>query len=547
MDTGPVDPLYRSPARNNVHAAPSAASERPAATPELPSGDKPANDTQISSIPKKSRAVAIAGEPNATLAPAHAVSLRTEPALPELPPRDVINWNGKVTARGVTVYRPTSEQQIIAIMKKERAVRVGGGLHSFNAAMVPARGGAFIDMRAFNRVADPVRHADGSITVRVQPGATVKQVSTALAQHGLALENLPTSEEITIGGATANGAHGSGLTSPAVLAEQIAGMTVVTSAGKRKVIANEDLPLYRINMGLLGVVTEIELRCVPDFDLLQADDKLVGDEAVLAALEPSRLRAEVSQLQSTMWFFNQDLNDSSKTQLVRRRLKKLTRQESADLESTGVPRKSDYDAPSAAAQERINQGYRAAAAATGQQASELKAQLRNKIQPDAPRLGRSALMYQRWFNIPFHDVSYALPLEKAQEAYTRVSNKMRELGYETTIPMAMRVLRASDATLMGLNSGRDVVSFELFSHLAFDDANGEKRADVKEADEAFEQIMIEMGGRPHWGKECTKKAEASFEPSVWQRFASEHEKVGAKLTNAWAEQFAPTLGLRTAR
>ena len=482
-------------------------------------------------------------DPSAALGPRspRGAAKSTEPALPEASACDVVNWNGTVAMRGVKVYKPTSEAQIIAIMKKERSVRVGGGMHSFNSAMLPAPGGAFIAMTDFNRIESPVKHADGTYSVRVQPGAKVKQVSTALAKHGLALENLPTSEEITVGGATANGAHGSGLTSPAVLADQIVGMTVVTSDGERKVIAEADLPLYRVNMGLLGVATEIELRCVPDFDMVQADDKLVGEEAIVAALEPSRLRADMSSVQSAMYFFNQDLTDPRNTQLVRRRLKKLTREESAKLAATGVPRKIDYDTPSLEKRESINRAYAAAAAASGQTASELKARLRNRIQPDAPRLGRSALMYQRWFSIPIHDVSYALPLEKAQEAFKRVSSKMRELGYETTIPMAMRVLRASDATVMGLNSGRDVVSFELFSHVSFDDpATGGKRADVKQADEAFEKIMIELGGRPHWGKEFTVNPRDRFDPKVWQRFAKESDKVGAKLRNAWSLQFAPT-------
>ena len=94
-------------------------------------------------------------------------------AAPLLPP--ISNWNSKITSRPTAIYTPTTEAEIVSIMKTEKMVRVGGAFHSFNGAL-SAEGAAFINMVNFNEIEKPVRHADGSWTVRVQAGATLREI-----------------------------------------------------------------------------------------------------------------------------------------------------------------------------------------------------------------------------------------------------------------------------------------------------------------------------------------------------------------------------------
>ncbi len=451
------------------------------------------------------------------------------------------NWNNRVTIKPRAFYEPTSEDEICDIVKRETSVRCGGGLHSFNEAMVPRPGGAFIDMKRMNRIQEPVRCADGSITITAQAGCTLKQIGTLLRTMGLALENLPTSSDITLGGAIANGVHGSGLTSPAVLAEQVVGMTIVNSAGEKVTVAKEDLPLYRINMGLLGITTSFTLKVVPDFDLVQADDLITGEEEIIARLEPSRLRREVSAYQSANYLIDFNLDDPSATRMRRSLLVKVTDENRAEIEARHLPRKEDYDLPSKTTQWTLQQGFNAAAAAG---TTSLGKKLSRKIRagfcdPKPPRIGKSSLMYQVWLDLPAHDVSYGVPLDKAQEAFKRVMTELRALGYEAMVPLSLRFLSATDKTLMGMNSGRDAVSFELLTSTATDSWGGALRRDVLLAQVAFERVMAEMGARPHWGKEYDVNPKDRFDASVWQRFADEAKKVGAKFRNAWSAAFTP--------
>src|SRR5262245_35620618 len=69
----------------------------------------------------------------------------------QLPPLPVSNWNSKIISRPSAVYMPTRESEIMDIMKREKHVRVGGGMHSFNGGL-SAEGVAFINMASFNEV-----------------------------------------------------------------------------------------------------------------------------------------------------------------------------------------------------------------------------------------------------------------------------------------------------------------------------------------------------------------------------------------------------------
>ena len=460
-----------------------------------------------------------------------------------VPSAPISNWNGEVLSKPRAVYTPTRDSEIMQIMKTEQKVRVSGAMHSFNEQLFADRDTAFINMTQFNRIEEPVRLADGTATIWVEAGAVIKDVSTQLHRYGLALENLPSLEYITVGGAIANGVHGSGLTSPATLAEQVIGMEVITSAGEKKVVTEAELPLYRINLGCLGVVTRVQFKCVPDFDMITTDSKVVGEDAVVAALAHEALVREASKHQSLTYFINPSLGDPAKTSLVGWGVTKATDAQKREAEAKGLLRKVTYDGRTSLGGFAVFKAYERAANAAGAEASAVKAFLRDRFQPREQRIGRSALMYQTYLDHPSHDVSYGVPLERAQEAFVRVMRKMRELGYESPIPMGVRFLKGTDKTLLGMNSGRDVAVFEIFTSVLFDDqTTGALRADVKAAHAAFETIMVEVGARPHWAKEFSVSPKDRHAPASWKRFADESAAVGGKLANAWAKQMTPAGG-----
>lgn len=91
-----------------------------------------------------------------------------------------------------------------------------------------------------------------------------------LHQYGRAVSAPPDYGGVTVGGALANGAHGTTIKYPATLSQQIVALTVVDGRGKvRRITENEEIfKAFRVSLGLLGVIYEAEFVTVPQFKLL---------------------------------------------------------------------------------------------------------------------------------------------------------------------------------------------------------------------------------------------------------------------------------------
>ena len=93
---------------------------------------------------------------------------------------------------------------------------------------------------------------------------------TLLDSHGLALPNLADLSGITVAGATATGAHGSGINNTN-LAGPIIGMTVILANGSlarwTRIEHPELMKAAAISLGAFGVVTELTLELVPAYKM----------------------------------------------------------------------------------------------------------------------------------------------------------------------------------------------------------------------------------------------------------------------------------------
>ena len=106
--------------------------------------------------------------------------------------------------------------------------------------------------------------------VRVQAGIRLHALSDELARHGLALQNLGDVNVQSIAGAISTGTHGTGATLPNVSAQVVAAQ-LVDAHGEVHELTGEDLRAARVSIGALGVLTELELQCVPLFTLRGVD------------------------------------------------------------------------------------------------------------------------------------------------------------------------------------------------------------------------------------------------------------------------------------
>ena len=106
--------------------------------------------------------------------------------------------------------------------------------------------------------------------VRVLAGTPLHVLNPALQALGLALPNLGDIDRQTVSGAIATGTHGTG-TRRQGIAAAVSGLTLVLADGSRLDCSAEVEPQVfdaaRVGLGALGVVTEVEVQCVPAYRL----------------------------------------------------------------------------------------------------------------------------------------------------------------------------------------------------------------------------------------------------------------------------------------
>ncbi|MEO7349687.1 MAG: FAD-binding protein, partial [Terrimesophilobacter sp.] len=179
------------------------------------------------------------------------------------------NWGRAETATPSFIARPTSVEEVVALVRHARArnlaIKAVGAGHSFTA--IAAAPGIQLDLADL----DGVLHVDAEKRqVTLGAGTNLYQLPVLLAPHGLAMENLGDIDRQTIAGATSTGTHGTGEAFRGISAQLVA-VTLVTGDGTLlRVNATENaelLPAVTLGLGALGILVEVTVQCVPAFVL----------------------------------------------------------------------------------------------------------------------------------------------------------------------------------------------------------------------------------------------------------------------------------------
>src|SRR5205823_13963478 len=133
-----------------------------------------------------------------------------------------------------------------------------------------------------NRMASLVSVDGHSVTV--QGGMTLARLNAVLAEHGLAMPNLGDIDRQTVAGALATGTHGTGA-GFGCLPTFVSALSLVTGSGEVVRCSSGDVfSAALVNIGALGVVTEVTLRCVDAFTL-RAEERPAPLPSVLRSEE----------------------------------------------------------------------------------------------------------------------------------------------------------------------------------------------------------------------------------------------------------------------
>ena len=433
------------------------------------------------------------------------------------------NWNGIVRFCPKRLAAPKDIAELQEIIEQSSRVRLIGSGHSMNSAVAADSDTVLVQMNNINRVGKPRQEADGNWSAWVEAGATLGDIAAALSSEGLAFSSLPQSPKITLGGMIANAVHGSSYRESAVVAEQVIGLEVITSSGKRVAVPPELLPLARVGLGSLGAVACVKLRVVPNFDLVSSSETLPADVAFNTQSFMADLDAHDFQLSYTY--------DQVAKTVTRRTLDRVPPSQAHKF--ANLPRKTQYD--------EEDLGFLWEAGLTllarlpngvfGLRDKFKRFCIRERVLQIEPRIGESRFMFQTDLNHPVHDMAYGVFITRCREILEKITQEFERLGYQPDLPLGMRFLKGTDKVALAMNSGQDVAVIECTSLIEFDDN--------AKAFQAFERVLHEAGGRPHWAKEFSFNPKNAYPQDTWKAFADLSGRWGWKFANAWSRRLTP--------
>ena len=408
------------------------------------------------------------------------------------------NWSGYVECAQTPVLAPDSGAQLAQVLadaaRDGKPVRVAGAGHSFSPLV--ASDGVIVSLDKLQGVVD----VDASTNVaRVHAGTRLYALGAALAQRGLAMENLGDINVQSVAGATSTGTHGTGIAF-GNLATQIAALKFLTADGREVVASPEENPeLFaggRIALGALGVLTEISLRLVPAFRLklergkTDLEDCLAQADALVAA----NRQFEFYWLPHTESVLTKKWNVTD-----------------APVDEMGFGRwVSDVLLENTAFGALCKLGK--AAPSLCPSLSRLCAgMLSHSEQVDA-----SWSMLSTVRSVRFNEMEWSVPAARGADALREIKALIARREFPLMFPLEYRWVKGDDIWLSP-NQGRDSVHISVHQYVGMP---------FERYFDAVQAICLNHGGRPHWGKvHSLKAAQLSRLYPRWSDFLALREKM----------------------
>ena len=393
------------------------------------------------------------------------------------------NWAGNVTSRPRRIATPGSAEQVAAEVTGAAAdgltVRMAGSGHSFTPAAVTS--GVLLDPGGLTALRSVDERA-GLVTV--EAGCPLHKLNAELLARGLSLANMGDIQQQTVAGAIQTGTHGTGRDLGG-MAAQVAGLELVladgqiVSSGPGAAAGGADLfDAARVGLGALGVLTAVTFRVVPAF-LLEAREQPMRYSEVIARLD--ELTSENEHFEF-YWFPHSEgcltkrNNVSAGPARPLRRWQRWLDDEFLSNTVFGATCRLGHWFPPA-----IRPVNAVAARALGTR-SYADAAYRVFTSPRRVR---------------FKEQEYAIPRPALADVLGELRALLRRRDWRISFPIEVRVTPADDAWLSTAYR-RDTAYIAVHVYHA---------SGHEEYFRGVEELMIEVGGRPHWGKMHTRGAD----------------------------------------
>jgi L-gulonolactone oxidase len=395
------------------------------------------------------------------------------------------NWAHTLKFKPNRFCQPKNQAEVVEVVKdafqSNRRVRIEGAGHSWAQFIVTDDTLLQLDDIKQALVADVLNHR-----YTIEAGVRLKDLVKILENVGLGMRNLGSITEQSIAGAISTGTHGTGLRLGNI-SKSIAGMKLVTGTGDFLTIKDTDTELLnaaRTGIGLLGVVTEVTIDCVPMYDLeynaycCKFDD--VIDKFDILNQENERF---------LIWWLVAPFGPKDNVIVV-------------TTNPPGTPA-----------------GFLGSAASTAGSGSANPLPMDSddllslilRLFPSQPfnKILHQKGKYYDMLTLPLipilhREMEYALPVANAPDTLRAIRRIVEEGDISTTLPIEVRFVERDDS-LMSPARGRDVCYIGVST-----------QPNANEVYARVEPLFKEAGGRPHWGKHfqlSRKEVEAMYPDS----------------------------------
>jgi FAD-linked oxidoreductase len=382
------------------------------------------------------------------------------------------NWAGNQKAHPASIEYPKNEEALATLVSQayqssQRVKAVGAG-HSFTAAA--ATTGHLVRLDHLKNLIDVDRTAG---TVTVQAGIHLSVLNELLFSLGLALPNLGDITYQTVSGAIATSTHGTGRNLTG-LAGQVSAMRLVAGDGSVMDLSSaKHGDLFQaalVNVGALGIVSQLTLNVVPSFRL-QATEGAQRIDAIFENLDElvnTNDHYEFFWIPHTKWALTKANNRTEDSVHIPSQMRRWYADTVLSNYAFGavcrlgrlrpslIPRLATA-LPSSGVTTYIDESYRVFA---------------------SKRIVR------------FVEMEYALPRANCAEALNRIRQMIDERGYLVSFPVEVRFTAPDDIPLSTAH-GREsaYIAVHMYKGMEFEPYFRDVAA-----------IMADYDGRPHWGK-----------------------------------------------
>ena len=389
------------------------------------------------------------------------------------------NWSGGVSCKPRTIVAPRDEVELAAAVRCAAGqVRIPGSGHSFTPLC--ATDGMLIDLSAFTGLhgCDPERQV-----ATIGAATPLWGIGSLLHPVGFALKNMGDIDRQTLGGAVGTGTHGTGITLGSMSAEVASFRLVLANGDVIHCSPDENAEVYaagRTSMGMLGVMTEIDMKVRPIYKLVEKQfvhpiDTLLRQ---LDGLVKANRHFEF------FWFPYADtavcksLNETDAEAPIRHSANTLRLQgERAGVDDrifAAINEVLPYAPPLLKPAHRLFSG----------------------LMPRPERVRWSHEIFPTPRTVRFNEMEYAVPYEKGPDVLREIVETIRKKRINTGFPIEYRTVAADDVWLSPFYR-RESATIAVHQY---------HRVDTAALFDACEEVFRRNGGRPHWGKRHTCSA-----------------------------------------